>query len=255
MSIGDSSATSNEKQAQEQRGEEAAVLSSQPPPAPLPPNGGTIAWLFVFAAFLLFFVTWGPSAGVGAFQEYYQRSLLSHYSPSTISWIGTVNATFLISTGVLAGPLFDRGYVRHLMLLGSFMVVFGQMMLSLSTEYYQILLSQGFCVGIGAGLIYVPAIAMVNVKFTTRRAIAMGLVTSGASLGMFHAGPQNYINLLICDTQAASYSPLSLSASNHVSASPGPSASSASSSSSAAALPFHSSSLESPPQSQNPHAI
>lgn len=200
MSICDSSAVSNEKQAREQREKETAVSSSQPLVAPLPPNGGTIAWLFVFAAFLLFFVTWGPSAGVGAFQEYYQRSLLSHYSPSAISWIGTVNATFLISTGVLAGPLFDRGYVRHLMVLGSFMVVFGQMMLSLSTEYYQILLSQGFCVGIGAGLIYVPAIAMVNVKFTTRRAIAMGLVTSGASLGMFHAGPQNTINVLICDT-------------------------------------------------------
>lgn len=196
MSICVSSALSNEKQAQESK-EETTITSSYPPVATLPPDGGTMAWLFVFAAFLLFVVTWGPSAGVGAFQEYYQRSLLSHYSPSAISWIGTVNATFLISTGVLAGPLFDRGYVRPLMLLGSFMVLFGQMMLSLSTEYYQILLSQGFCVGIGAGLIYVPAIAMVNVKFTSRRAIAMGLVTSGASLGMFHASAQNYTSVLM----------------------------------------------------------
>ncbi|TAQ89916.1 hypothetical protein B7494_g1762 [Chlorociboria aeruginascens] len=154
-------------------------------PPPQPPNGGTVAWLFVVAAFLLFVITWGPSAGAGAFQDYYQRELLAQYTPSAISWIGTVNATFLISTGVLAGPLFDRGYVRHLMLLGSFMVVFGQMMLSLSTKYYQVMLSQGFCIGIGAGLIYVPAIAMVNTQFTTRRAIAMGLVTSGASGVLF----------------------------------------------------------------------
>jgi len=153
-------------------------------PTQQPPDGGTIAWLFVFAAFLLFFVTWGPSSSIGAFQDYYQRELLSHYTPSGISWIGTVNATFLISTGVLAGPLFDRGYIRHLMLLGSIGVVFGQMMLSLSTEYYQIMLSQGFCMGIGSGLIYVPAIAMVNTQFTTKRAIAMGLVTTGASLGV-----------------------------------------------------------------------
>ena len=171
---------------------EEAPSRVAPPPSP-PSNGGRIAWLFVFAAFLLFFVAWGPSASIGAFQDYYQRTLLAHYTPSAISWIGTVNATFLISTGVLAGPLFDRGYVRHVMLLGSFMVVFGQMMLSLSTKYYQVMLSQGFCVGIGAGLIYVPAIAMVSVRFTTKRAIAMGLVTSGASLGVWfrHTGRES----------------------------------------------------------------
>ncbi len=156
---------------------------SAPPSPPAPPNGGTVAWLFVLAAFLLFVITWGPAAGIGAFQDFYQSDLLADYSPSAISWIGTVNATFLISAGVLTGPLFDRGYVRSLMLLGAAMVVVGQMMLSLSTQYYQIMLSQGFCIGIGAGLIYVPAIAKVNTSFTTRRAIAMGIVTSGASLG------------------------------------------------------------------------
>ena len=153
------------------------------PPPPSPPDGGLAAWLSVFAAFLLFLLSWGPSTGYGAYQDYYQRQLLNSYSASTLSWIGTLNATLLISTGVLAGPLFDRGYVRHLMVLGAFLTVFGQMMLSLSTEYYQVMLAQGLCAGLGAGLIYVPAIAMVNVNFLTRRALVMGLVTSGASVG------------------------------------------------------------------------
>ena len=168
-------ASSNEKD------NHAASLEG-PTSVPPPPNGGLTAWLSVFAAFLLFLIAWGPSTGFGAFQEYYQRDLLASYSPSAISWIGTVNATLLISTGVLAGPLFDRGYVRQLMLLGCFMAVFGEMMLSLSTKYYQIMLAQGFCSGIGAGLVYVPSIAMVNTTFTTKRALAMGLVTSGASV-------------------------------------------------------------------------
>ena len=159
-----------------------AASSEGPTSPPPPPNGGLTAWLSVFAAFLLFLIAWGPSTGFGAFQEYYQRDLLASYSPSAISWIGTVNATFLISTGVLAGPLFDRGYVRQLMLLGCFMAVFGEMMLSLSTKYYQIMLAQGFCSGIGAGLVYVPTIAMVSTTFTTKRALAMGVVTSGASV-------------------------------------------------------------------------
>jgi MFS family permease len=149
-----------------------------------PPNGGAKAWLSVLAAFILFFVSWGPATGYGAYQDYYQRNLLASYSSSTIAWIGTVNATLLVATGVLAGPLFDQGYVRHLMVLGAILLVLGQMMLSLSDQYYQIILSQGICSGIGAGLVYVPSIALVNTQFTTKRALAMGLVTSGASLGM-----------------------------------------------------------------------
>jgi MFS family permease len=69
------------------------------------------------------------------------------------------------------------------MVLGAILLVLGQMMLSLSSQYYQIILSQGICSGIGAGLVYVPSIALVNTQFTTKRALAMGLVTSGASLG------------------------------------------------------------------------
>ena len=164
--------------------EESVVANEVKQEATQPPNGGTLAWLSTLAAFLLFLVSWGPSTGFGAFQNYYQRDLLAQYSPSTIAWVGTVNATLLISAGALAGPLFDRGYVRHLMVLGCFMAVLGEMMLSLSTKYYQIMLSQGFCSGIGSGLLYVPSIALVNTMFTTNRGVAMGIVTSGASLGM-----------------------------------------------------------------------
>ena len=167
----------------EQRSVAKQVKQEEPP---APPNGGTSAWLSTFAAFLLFLVSWGPSAGFGAFQNYYQRSLLAEYTPSTIAWIGTVNATLLISSGALAGPLFDRGYVRHVMVLGCFMTVLGQMMLSLSTKYYQVMLAQGLCSGFGSGLLYVPSIALVNTMFTTKRGVAMGILTSGASLGRTH---------------------------------------------------------------------
>lgn len=164
--------------------DDSVVVEKPEEQPPQSPNGGIKAWLSTFAAFLLFLISWGPSTGFGAYQNYYQRDLLKDQSPSTISWIGTVNATLLISSGALAGPLFDRGYVRHLMVLGCFMAVLGEMMLSLSTTYYQIMLSQGFCSGIGSGLLYVPSIALVNTMFTTKRAVAMGIVTSGASLGM-----------------------------------------------------------------------
>ncbi|KAI2734812.1 hypothetical protein DTO013E5_4662 [Penicillium roqueforti] len=148
-----------------------------------PPNGGLAAWSGVFASFLLFVTTWGFSTAFGAFQSYYQSDLLRDSSPSRIAWVGTVSAFLLISTGAIAGPLFDRGYLHHLMIAGCFLTTLGLMMLSLSTEYYQVMLSQGVCVGLGSGLIYVPSLSLVSTLFTTRRGIAVGLVTSGASVG------------------------------------------------------------------------
>ncbi|KAL6837130.1 hypothetical protein V8C40DRAFT_4495 [Trichoderma camerunense] len=51
------------------------------------PDGGTAAWLVVLGAWCVSFCSFGWLNSIGVFQEYYQTDLLSHYSPSTISWI------------------------------------------------------------------------------------------------------------------------------------------------------------------------
>jgi MFS family permease len=58
-------------------------------------------------------------------------------------------------------------------------------MLSLAqlNHYYQIFLCQGVGMGIGAGLLYVPALAIQAHHFRQRRALAMGIVVTGASMG------------------------------------------------------------------------
>lgn len=66
---------------------------------------------------------------------------------------GTLQAVLIIAVGVLTRPLFDRGYIRSLMIFDSFMVVFGMMMLSLSSKHHQIILSKGLYVGVGSGII------------------------------------------------------------------------------------------------------
>ncbi|KAJ4413897.1 hypothetical protein N0V82_008252 [Gnomoniopsis sp. IMI 355080] len=45
------------------------------------------------------------------------------------------------------------------------------------------MLAQGFCVGLGAGAINIPAFALISSKFTTRRPIALGCASTGASIG------------------------------------------------------------------------
>ena len=81
------------------------------------------------------------------------------------------------------GPLFDHGYFRSLILIGSFGVVFGMMMTSLCTKYWQIVLSQGVVVGLGCGFLFVPSIAIIPYYFSTRKALAQGIAACGSSLG------------------------------------------------------------------------
>ena len=148
-----------------------------------PPNGGLQAWLHVLGAFMLWFNSWGILNAFGVFQTYYESGHLFTKSSSDISWIGSIQSFMLLVVGIFAGPIYDRGYLRSLLVVGSFLVVFGHMMLSLSTEYWQALLAQGFCVGIGAGCLFVPSVSVLPTYFSSRIGLAVGLGSSGSSIG------------------------------------------------------------------------
>lgn len=87
--------------------------------------------------------------------------------------------------GVVTGPIFDRGYIRELSITGTIFTVLGVMMLSLAHKYYQILLAQGLCVGIGSAILYVPSISLVASRFQRRRPLAIFVATSGTAFGSF----------------------------------------------------------------------
>jgi MFS family permease len=96
-----------------------------------------------------------------------------------------VEVSLCIGTGVFTGGLYDMGYFRSMLVSGCVLQVFGLMMLSLSTEYWQVLLSHGVCRGIGGGLLYVPSIALVASSFEDKmRPFALGIASSGAALGI-----------------------------------------------------------------------
>jgi MFS family permease len=147
------------------------------------PNGGLQAWLHVFGASMLFFNTWGILNAFGVFQTYYESGELFTKSSSDISWIGAIQSFIVLTVGFVTGPIYDRGYLRELLLIGSFGVVFGHMMLSICRNYWQVLLTQGFVVGIGAGCLFVPSVAILPTYFNTRIGLAIGLAAAGSSFG------------------------------------------------------------------------
>ena len=100
----------------------------------------------------------------GVFQTYYE-TLLPNSSPSAISWIGSLQVFLLRFVGVITGPLYDIGYFRALIATGTFLVVFGTMMTSLGAQYWHFLLAQGFCVGLGAGCVFMPSVGVIPQYF------------------------------------------------------------------------------------------
>lgn len=150
------------------------------PPVDGPPDGGTGAWLAVLGAWCCSFTSFGwmnskllPArpetekhsftrhrltslAGVGVFQAYYEFGPLKGYDSSTISWIPSLEIFFLFVLGPFVGFLFDKYGPTPLILVGTFLHVFGLMMASLATEYYQFLLAQGVCSAIGLSFLYSP---------------------------------------------------------------------------------------------------
>ncbi|KIK69481.1 hypothetical protein GYMLUDRAFT_189154 [Collybiopsis luxurians FD-317 M1] len=149
------------------------------------PEGGLQAWATVLGAFLVQLCGFGYTSSFGVYQDYYTRVYITNQTSSTISWIGSINAFMTIMGGLSAGKLFDRGYFYHLLIGGAILESFCLFMLSLAkpNQFYQVLLSQGFGVGIAAGMMYIPSVAVISHYFRRRRALAMTLVASGSSLG------------------------------------------------------------------------
>lgn len=147
------------------------------------PNGGLVAWMQVLGAWILFMDSWGIINTFGAYQTYYETGLLASSSSSDISWIGAVQAFLLMLVGAATGPIYDAGYFRELLLSGSFLIVLGQMMLSLCKNYWEAFLAQAICIGIGAGLLFVPSVSILSQYFSTRISVAVGLAATGSSIG------------------------------------------------------------------------
>jgi MFS family permease len=130
---------------------------------------------------LVVFNTWGFINSFGVFQTYYVTAL--NREPSVISWIGSMQVFLLFFIGTFTGRLTDAGYFRPVIIAGAVTVVFGLFMASLSTQYWQLFLAQGVCVGIGNGFLFCPAVSLLSTYFSKKRGLALAIGASGTGTG------------------------------------------------------------------------
>ena len=99
-----------------------SIASSWRDPGP-PPDGGRQAWTQAAMLHLTIFSTFGYTTSFGSFQTYYEGSL--GLSPSTISWLGSVQIFLLFFIGTFTGRALDAGLFRSVYITGSILQILG----------------------------------------------------------------------------------------------------------------------------------
>ncbi|KAI5987323.1 MFS general substrate transporter [Pisolithus marmoratus] len=169
------------------------------------PDGGLKAWSVIVAS-------WGVSTTpcssytsilllcLQVFQDYYEQVLLSDKSPSTIAWIGSVQAvhTFIYLPGLVTGRLFDLGYFKIPYFVASCRLIVCTFLTAECKHYWQFLLVQGLFTGLFSGIIYALAISVVSHWFSKKKGMVLDIVSIGTSLGgtLFPIAGQKLIPLV-----------------------------------------------------------
>lgn len=106
------------------------------------------------------------------FRSSYRRGILS---PSFLL------AILLYSLTRMSPPRTEeRSFIA---VFGTILTLLGMFMASLSTQYWQLFLAQGICVGLGAGCLFCPALAIVSTYFSSRKMLAIGICACGSATG------------------------------------------------------------------------
>ncbi|KAI0116597.1 hypothetical protein F4776DRAFT_673170 [Hypoxylon sp. NC0597] len=103
-------------------------------------------------------------------------------SHSKVSWIGTVQIFVLLFLRTLSGRASDAGLVHEAVLEGTLLIVFGVFMISLATQYFQLFLAQGVCIGLEMGILYMPGLSGPWSYFKAKKPLAAAIIVSGAGL-------------------------------------------------------------------------
>ncbi|KAK4186976.1 major facilitator superfamily domain-containing protein [Podospora australis] len=194
-----------------------------PPPPALPPVSRKKQAAVLSSAFMALALTIGYDQCYGVFQEYYLSpsqdvlvpSPAEMSSPPTalLAFVGTLCYGLTWAGGILVNPIISRiehgtwssnssssasssPRKRRLLLLrrrlltprtitvsGVLTMSLGFTLASFSRSVWQLLLTQGFLVGMGMSLLYFPLIAPAPEYFTNHRATAMGFMLAGGGVG------------------------------------------------------------------------
>lgn len=146
-------------------------------------EGGLRGWLAVLGGWCCLFVSFGWITCIGIFQEHYESNQLREYSHSAVAWIPATETFMMFIGASICGKIFDSYGPRPLLIVGTMLHVMGLLFISFSQEYAALFLSQSICSAMGSSAIMWAGNNAVGTWFQRRRALALGIVSSGSSFG------------------------------------------------------------------------
>lgn len=154
------------------------------------PLDGGWGWAIVLACFMAQLLAYGSPQSVGVLYPEWLSAF--HESKAMTAWVGSlVSGVGLIASPICSACVVNFG-ARPVTIFSGVMVSGGLMLSAFAPNIPFLIFSYGLVVGLGCGLVYAATLTITCQYFDKRRGLALGIVTTGTSVGGFlYATAQN----------------------------------------------------------------
>jgi MFS transporter, OFA family, oxalate/formate antiporter len=144
-------------------------------------------WYIVAASLVLIIMDGLLLYSFGVFLPYLNKEFgLSRAIGSSIFSLRSVVLAFSLT---LAGRLVDKYDPRVVIISGGIITVLGMFLTGMATKGWHLYTSYGFLIGLGDGVLYITCVAVVSRWFIKKRALAIGIITTGIPLSGLITNP------------------------------------------------------------------
>ncbi|XP_043912333.1 monocarboxylate transporter 9 [Protopterus annectens] len=144
---------------------------------------GGWGWMIVAASFMVHFLAYGSPLSVGVLYTEWLDAFGE--GKGLTAWIGSLaNGVGLIASPICSVCVSTFG-ARPVTVFSGVLVCGGMLLSAFASSVQFLILSYGIIVGLGAGLAYSATVTITCQYFDKRRGLALGLVTTGSSVGLF----------------------------------------------------------------------
>ena len=122
-------------------------------------------------------------ASYGVYLNYYlSNAIFTGASDISYAFVGGSNFGAALITAPGVNWLLRRFPTRTVMLSGCIIWAVGWISASFADTLWQLVLSQGVCIGVGLGLVWQPSTGVVSQWFQKRRSMAQGFTSAGSGV-------------------------------------------------------------------------
>ncbi|XP_042629797.1 monocarboxylate transporter 9-like [Cyprinus carpio] len=144
---------------------------------------GGWGWMIVLASFMAQFLSFGSPQSVGVLYPEWLSAFQE--GKGMTAWVGSMVSGVALITSPVCSACVDNFGARPVTFFSGVMVAGGLMLSAFAPSISFLIFSYGIVVGIGCGLVYAATLTITCQYFDKRRGLALGIVTTGTSLGGF----------------------------------------------------------------------